>query len=70
VEPAALAGPLPGQPDVGGEGPGQAALGVAGDDQPGPPVGGGGVADLRGGPPQDLLEQAECMLKEQARLHT
>jgi hypothetical protein len=32
---------------------------VAGDDQPGPPVRGGGVADLRGGPAEDLLEQAE-----------
>ena len=28
------------------------------------------VADLRGGPPEDLLEQAEGVFKEQARLHT
>src|SRR6516165_1588736 len=65
-EPPGRAGPLPGQPQVGGEGPGQAELGVAGDDQPGPPVRGGGVADLRRGPAQDLLEQAECVLQVKA----
>jgi hypothetical protein len=32
--------------------------GVAGDDQPGPPVRGGRVADLGGGPAQDVLEAA------------
>jgi hypothetical protein len=38
---------------------GEAELGVAGDEQPGPPVRGGRVAHLRGGPAEDLLEQAE-----------
>jgi hypothetical protein len=28
------------------------------------------VADLRGGPPEDLLKQAEGVFKEQAGLHT
>ena len=45
-EAAGLAGLLPGQPDIGGEIAGEAELGVAGDDQPGPAVGGMRVADL------------------------
>jgi hypothetical protein len=53
------AGPLPGQPDVGGQPAGEPELGVGGDDQPGPPVGGGRVAQLRPGPAQDLLEESE-----------
>jgi hypothetical protein len=61
-EPSGRTRPLPGQPDVGGEGAGEAELGVAGDDQPGPPVRGGRVAELRGGPPQDLLDQTEGVL--------
>ena len=55
-EAARRAGPLPGQPQVCGEVAGKIALGVAGDDQPGPPVGGGRVAEPGPGPPQDLLE--------------
>ena len=58
-KPAGRAGPLPGQPQVGGEGPGEAELGVAGDDQPGPPVGGGRVAQLGPGPAENLLEEPE-----------
>src|SRR5437660_1791043 len=65
-QPAGRAGPLPGQADVGGEAAGEVQLGVGGDDQPGPPVGGGGVADLRGGPSQDLLEQAKGMFQVKA----
>ena len=67
---AGRAGPLPGQPQVGGQAPGEAELGIAGDDQPGPPVGGGRVPELRPGPAQDLLDEPERVLKEQARLHT
>jgi hypothetical protein len=46
---------LPGQPDVGGQPAGEPELGIGGDDQPGPPVGGGRVTQLRPGPAQDLL---------------
>lgn len=35
-EPTGLAGPFPGVAQVLGEGPGEAELGVGGDDQPGP----------------------------------
>jgi hypothetical protein len=52
-------GAFPGAAQVGGQWAGQAQLGVAGDDDPGPPVRGGRVADLRGGPAEDLLEEAE-----------
>ena len=41
-EAAGRAGLLPGQPDVGGEVAGQVKLGVGGDDEPGPAVGGAG----------------------------
>ena len=61
---------FPGQAKVICERPGEAELGVAGDDQPGPPVSSLRVADFRGGPAEDLLEQPEGVLKEQARLHT
>jgi len=40
---AGWAGPLPGQPDIGGEVAGEVQLGVGGDDEPGPAVGGGRV---------------------------
>src|SRR5205814_7921024 len=53
-EPAGRGGPFPGQPQVRGERPGQAELGVGGDDEPGPPVRGGWVAQLRPGPAEDL----------------
>jgi hypothetical protein len=68
-EPSRRGRAFPGQAQVVGEGAGEAELGVAGDDQPGPPVGGAGVADLGGGPAEDLLEQAEGVFEEQARLH-
>ncbi|HEY3735453.1 MAG TPA: hypothetical protein VGL63_16210 [Streptosporangiaceae bacterium] len=50
---------LPGQAQVGGKLAGEAELGVAGDDQPGPPVGGGRVAQPGPGPAEDLLEEPE-----------
>src|SRR5450755_185599 len=53
---AGVGGPLPGQPQVRGERAGEPQLGVAGNDQPGPPVRGGGVAQQRGVPAQHLLE--------------
>ncbi len=56
-EPPGRGGPFPGTAQVGGQRTGKAELGVAHDDQPGPPVSGPGVADLRRGPAQDLLEQ-------------
>jgi hypothetical protein len=74
-EPAADAGrgqppgrgwPFPGQAQVVSERPGEAELRVAGDDQPGPPVRGGGVAELGGGPPEDLLEQPEGVFQVEA----
>jgi hypothetical protein len=58
-EPAGSAGLLPGQADVGGEVADEPELGVAGDDQPGPPVGGGGVAQLGPGPAEYLLEEPD-----------
>jgi transposase len=65
-QPARRRGPFPGQAQVAGERAGQPQLGMAGDDQPGPPVRGGRVADLGGGPAQDLLEQAEGVLEVEA----
>src|SRR5262249_46077193 len=62
-QPAGRAGPLPGQPDVGGEVAGQVELGVAGDDDPGPPVGGGWVTQLRAGPAEHLLDEPERVFK-------
>ena len=61
-QPAGRAGPLPGQPEVGSEAAGEVQLGVAGQDEPGPPVGGGRVAQLRAGPAEDLLEEPERVL--------
>src|SRR5450756_277862 len=59
---AGRAGLLPGQPDVGGEGPGEVQLGVGGEDQPGPAVGGFGVAELRPGPAGLLFQEPERVL--------
>lgn len=42
---------------------GEAELGVGGDDQPGPQVGGRGVADLGDRPAEGLLEQPEGVFK-------
>src|SRR5438034_2831389 len=49
------AGPLPGQPQVGGQVAGEIQLGVAGEDEPGPPVGGGRVAEPGPGPAENLF---------------
>src|SRR5258708_2863881 len=68
--PARRGRPFPGAAKVGGQAACQAQLGVAGADQPGPPVRGLRVAELGDGPPQDLLEQPKRVLKEQAVLHT
>src|SRR5450755_3459607 len=56
-------GSFPGAAQVSGERPGEPQLGMAADDQPGPPVSSLGVADLRDGPPEDLFEQAEGVLQ-------
>ena len=52
----------PRQPDVCGEVAGEVQLGVGGDDDPGPAVGGGRVAELRAGPSQLLLQEPERVL--------
>jgi hypothetical protein len=49
---------FPGTAPVAGEWPGEAQLSVDRDDDPGPPVRSVRVADLRGGPAEDLLEHA------------
>jgi hypothetical protein len=56
-------GSFPGATEVLGEGPGEAELGVGGDDQPGPQVGGVGIPDLGDGPAEGLLEQPERVLQ-------
>src|SRR3954451_10672009 len=58
-QPPGCAGPFPGVAQVGGQVAGQAQLGVGGDDQPGPAVGSGGIAQLGGGPAEGLLEEPE-----------
>src|SRR6266571_3932548 len=65
-EPPGWGGAFPGQAQVVGQRPGQAELGVDRDDEPGPPVRGGRVADLGGGPAEDLLEQAEGVFQVEA----
>src|SRR5262249_41093647 len=62
-EPPRRSGPFPGQAQIVSQRAGEAELGVAGDDQPGPPVSRLGGADLGSGPAEDLLEQAECVFK-------
>ena len=57
---------LPGPAQVGCEWAGEAELGVSGEDEPGPAVGGLGGADLRGRPAEGLLEQAEGVLDVEA----
>ena len=49
-----------------GEGPGEAELGVGGDDQPGPAVGGLRGAELRAGPAEGLFEQPEGVFQVEA----
>src|SRR5207247_9796131 len=51
-----------GRPPVRGPG----GAGCAGQDDPGPPAGGGRVADFGGGPAEDLLEQAEGVFEVEA----
>ena len=65
-QPAGRAGPLPGQPDVIGEVASELELGVAGDDQPGPPVRGGRVPQLGPGPAEHLLEESERVFEIEA----
>jgi putative transposase len=62
-QPAWRGGPFPGQAQVRGERPGEPQLGVDGDDEPGPPVRGGRVADLGPGPAEHLLEEPEGVLQ-------
>ena len=57
---------LPGQPQLRDEDAGEAELSVTGDDQPGPPVRGGRVAEPGRGPLQDVLEQPERLLDAKA----
>src|ERR1700730_14090733 len=52
-------GAVPGQRDVGGQAAGEPELSVGGDDQPGPPVSGGWIAQLGPGPAEELLEEPE-----------
>jgi len=65
-QPARRGGPLPGQAQAIGQWPGLAELGVAGEDEPGPPVSSLRVADLGRGPAEDLLEQPEGVLEVEA----
>src|SRR5271166_4266024 len=58
---AGRGGALPGQAEVFGDAAGEPELGQGGQDQPGPPVGGGGVAEPGAGPAEDLLEEPECV---------
>lgn len=53
-EAAGRAGPLPGQPGIGGQRPGEVELDAGSQDKPGPAVGRGGIAEPRGGPAQPL----------------
>ena len=58
---------LPGAAQVSGKGPGEEKLGVGGDDDPGPPVGLLGVAELRGGEAEGALEGADSVLDVESR---
>src|SRR5512139_53809 len=58
-EPAWRNGSFPRTAQIGGDVAGEAELGVGGDDQPGPAVGGGRVAQPGCGPAQSLFEQTE-----------
>src|SRR5205807_2609749 len=62
-ESAGCGGFLPGVSQVVDEVSGQAELGVRGDDQPGPAVGGLGGSELGAGPAQGLLPETEGVLK-------
>lgn len=57
---------FPGQAQVGSERPGGGQLGEGRDRQPGPAVGGFGVADLGDGPTQGLLHEPERVLDVEA----
>ena len=56
-------GSFPGPEEVLGQGPGEAEVGVSGDDQPGPAVRRLGGAELRAGPAERLLDHPEGMFK-------
>ena len=59
---------LPGQPGGGGQRAGEPELVPGGDDEPGPAVGRGGVAEQRPGPAEPLLEEPEAVLRGKAGL--
>src|SRR6266536_3585113 len=63
VIPIRQGGLLPRAAQVIGQRSREAELGVGGDDQPGPAVGGLRDAELGGGPAQGLLEQPERVFK-------
>lgn len=56
------AGPLPGAAQAGGEGAGQAELGISSDDQPGPGIGLGWAAQAGPREPEGLLPEPESVL--------
>lgn len=58
--------PLPWSAEVGGQGSGEVELGVSGQDQAGPAVGCGGLAQPWAGPTEDLLEEPEGVLQVEA----
>ena len=55
-------GAFPGAAEVGDRAAGEAELGVGGQDEPGPAVGGGWVAGFWAGPAEGLFEHAEGVL--------
>jgi hypothetical protein len=57
---------VPRTAQVVGELAGQPELGMGDDDQPGPAVGGVGVAQLRGDPAEGLFEQTEGVFEVEA----
>ena len=63
---AGKAGLLPGKPLIGGQAAGKPELGEGGQDEPGPAVGGGRIAEFRAGPAQGLLEEPECVFEIKA----
>ena len=64
---AGKAGLLPGKPLIGGQAAGEPELGEGGQDEPGPAVGGGRIAEFRAGPAQGLLEEPERVLISKRR---
>lgn len=62
-EASSARGPLPGFTEVFCKWPGESELGVGDDDQPGPAIGGCGLAEFGNGPAQRLLDHPEGMFK-------